>query len=130
MSVNRSLRLATTVLTASILTGAGCGTMFTAPRASDAAIAAVSDRLFFGTVIATGGAVTNAEWTTFVDDVISPRLPEGFAVSRADGQWRDASGSVRRDSGFTLEVIHPPGSPADSVFASIASEYCRRFHQE
>jgi hypothetical protein len=108
-----------------------CHSISAGPRTAPGAPAsAVSDRMMFGRVITSGGVVTEADWATFVNDVISPRLPDGFIVSRAHGQWRDASGAIARDSGFTLEVIHPPGQPADSVFAQIAAEYCRRFRQE
>jgi len=90
----------------------------------------VSDRLLFGRVIATGGTVTDSEWATFLNDVITPRLPDGFVVWRGNGQWRADNGAILRDSGFVLEVVHPHGLPPDSIFEAIATEYCRRFHQE
>jgi hypothetical protein len=113
------------VLSAAICAVAGCGFV-----SADSPAQAVSDRLEFGRVIVTGGAVTDSQWRTFLDEVITPRLPDGFAVTRGEGQWRANNGAILRDSGFILEVVHPPGTPPDSVFEAIAIEYCRRFRQE
>ena len=119
------------IVSAAIFAAAGCGFASTSARlAPNSPAQAVVDRLEFGRVIVSGGAVTDSEWTTFLNEVITPRLPDGFTVWRGDGQWRADNGAILRDSGFVLEVVHPPGAISDSVFEAIAKEYCRRFHQE
>lgn len=125
MPNGRRLWIVVGALSVGMLAIAGCGF-----ASANSSARAVSDRLEFGRVIVTGGAVTDSEWKTFLDEVITPRLPDGFAVTRGDGQWRANNGAILRDSGFILEVVHPPGTPPDSIFEAIALEYCRRFHQE
>src|SRR4051812_448436 len=87
-------------------------------------------RLFFGRNIPGGGTVSDSGWIVFLAEVVTPRLPAGFVASRTEGQWRGADGATVREAGFVLEVEHPQGQPADSVFEAIGSEYCRRFRQE
>ncbi len=90
----------------------------------------MSDRLFFGRNVPGGGSVSDSAWSAFLAEVVTPRLPAGFAVWRTEGQWRAADGAIVREAGFVLEVAHPQGHPPDSVFEAIAAEYCRRFNQE
>jgi hypothetical protein len=91
--------------------------------------ALVADRLFFGRAIPGGGAVTEADWTAFLRDVITPRFPEGLTVWRAEGRWTDPSGRLVREPVVVLEVLHPAGSRADSSLSAIAREYKDRFRQ-
>jgi len=92
--------------------------------------AVVTERLFFGRNIPSGGTVTDSAWSLFLAEVVTPRLPDGFTTWRTDGQWRGADGAIAHEAGFVLEVDHPPGVPPDSVFEAIGVEYCRRFRQE
>lgn len=108
---------------------AACGRL-PAPVHTAAPSAVVSDRLYFGRNIRTGGTVADSAWTVFLADVVTPRLPDGFTVYRTEGQWRGADGRVARELGFVLEVHHAAGTPPDSVFERVAQEYARRFKQE
>lgn len=90
----------------------------------------VSDRLFFGRSIPGGGMVSDAEWTGFVDSVITPRFPNGLTIWRAEGQWREATGTLARESVMVLEVLYPADSASDRAVREIAEEYKRRFRQE
>ena len=115
----------------SALVLAACGRMpLPAPATPAGPAMVVSDRLLFGRDIRGGGTVSDSAWSAFLEEVVTPRLPAGFSVMRAEGQWRGADGAIVRETGFTLEVHHPPGIPPDSVFEAIAVEYCRRFRQE
>ena len=44
--------------------------------------------LFFGTAKPDGTAVTEAEWTAFLADEITPRFPDGLTVLSGMGQWQ------------------------------------------
>lgn len=124
MRLRRTLRL---LAVAALLAVAGCAT---APAPLTAAISVQSDRLFFGRDIPAGGAVTDADWAAFLNEIVTPRLPAGFTVYRTEGQYRNNDGSIAREAGFVLQVDHPAGQPGDQVFEEIAAEYCRRFRQE
>jgi len=90
----------------------------------------VADRLFFGRQIPGDGSVSDAEWATFLEEVVTPRFPEGLTVWRADGQWQDEEGLTVREPVMVLEVLHLPGGDADAAIAEIADEYRRRFRQD
>lgn len=92
--------------------------------------AAVIDRLWFGRSIPGGGYVSAEEWKRFVDEVITPRFPEGVTLWAAEGQWRDAQGAVIQENVMVLEVIHRGGATAATLIQEIAEEYRQRFKQE
>jgi hypothetical protein len=90
----------------------------------------VADRLLFGRNIPTGGQVSDSAWNAFMRDVITPVFPTGLTLLRSEGQWLDPRGVLVKEPGMIVEVLHPVGQPADSVFEQIANEYRRRFHQD
>lgn len=92
--------------------------------------ALVADRLYFGRNIPSGGEVSDSAWSAFLLDVVTPRFPSGFTVWRAEGQWLDPRGTLVRESTMVVEILHPRGEPADSVFRRIAERYRARFHQD
>ena len=90
----------------------------------------ISDRLFFGRDIPGGGTVSDADWASFLEEVVTPRFPDGLTVWRADGQWLDEEGRTIREPVLVVEVLHPSRVEHDRAVAEIADEYRRRFHQE
>ena len=90
----------------------------------------MSDRFYFGQAIPGGGMVTDSAWRVFLREVVTPVFPEGLTVWRAEGQWRDPRGEIVKEPVIVLEVIHPRGTPADSVFERIAQTYRMRFSQD
>ena len=90
----------------------------------------VMDRLWFGKAIPSGGEVTDQQWREFIDEVVTPRFPDGLTLYRAQGQWRDPRGNLVREQVLVLEVVHRAGAAADSAIQAIADEYKRRFRQD
>lgn len=90
----------------------------------------LSERLFFGRLIPGGGAVSDSSWAAFLAEVVTPRFPSGLTVWRAEGQWLDPRAELVREPVMVVEVLHPRGAPADSVFGHIAAEYMVRFSQD
>jgi acetylornithine deacetylase/succinyl-diaminopimelate desuccinylase-like protein len=101
-----------------------------APAPAAAEQAWVSDRLFFGRDIPDGGSVSEADWTAFLAEVVTPRFPDGLTVLRGEGQWLGANGAVVSEPSFVVEVNHPPSAAVDTALDEIAAEYKRRFRQE
>ena len=89
-----------------------------------------ADRLYFGREIPAGGTVSEEQWTAFLGDVVTPRLPDGFTVWRAQGQWLDPRGTIVQESVFVLEVFHPGNADTEAAIHAIATEYKRRFGQD
>jgi Protein of unknown function (DUF3574) len=87
--------------------------------------------LMFGRKIPDRIAVTEDEWTQFVDQEITPRFPDGLTVLSAAGQWRDPSSNkiVREPSKIVLIVL--PGRAEDLARVNeIAQAYKTRFKQQ
>lgn len=90
----------------------------------------VADRLFFGQAVPGGGVVPDSAWKTFLREVVTRSFPTGLTLWRAEGQWLDPRGDLVREPVMVVEVIHPRGNPAESVFTRIATEYRQRFRQD
>lgn len=86
-------------------------------------------RLYFG-FDAPGGPVTDAAWRDFVQTEITPRLPAGFTLLSATGQWRGADGISRHEDSRVLEAIGDDDAAQRHVLAEIVARYKVRFNQE
>lgn len=91
---------------------------------------AILDRLYFGRSIPSGGTVSEADWHTFLAEIVTPRFPEGLTLWHTEGQWRDPKGVIWKEDGFVLELTHPVGAAAEKWVHEIMREYIRRFKQE
>ncbi len=103
-----------------------------APAILDAAtsVGTVSDRLFFGRAIPSGGEVSDDQWSTFVADTITPRFPDGFTIWRATGHWGGDDGKFVQEATMVLEVFHTGDAAAERAIDEIADAYRRRFGQD
>jgi hypothetical protein len=81
------------------------------------------DTLYFGTARTSGPAVTDAEWRTFVDEVITPRFP-GFTELSAVGHWQ-----AEREASHVVVIIHGKND-GDGKLGEIVREYKKRFQQQ
>ncbi len=93
---------------------------------------AILDRLSFGRAIpgSSGDEVSDEDWATFLNEVVTPRFPGGFVTWRTDGQWRNPSGTISHERGWIIEFNHADNEAADRTVSEIAAEYKRRFRQE
>lgn len=82
------------------------------------------DTLYFGTDIPSGGVVSEVQWRTFVDEVITPRF-DGHTEWIAEGHWKGA-----KELTHVVEIVHPPRAENDQKVHEIAAEYKRRFAQQ
>jgi hypothetical protein len=91
----------------------------------------IRTELYCGLSRAESPDITPAEFQTFVDEVVTPRFPDGLSIFDADGQWRATTTSpiVREHSKVIVILTH--GSPDDNAkLDEIRQEYKRRFHQD
>ena len=91
--------------------------------------AAIQDTLYFGTAKPTG-SVGADEWAAFLEQIVTPRFPQGLTVSAATGQWRGADGAIVRESTHVLQLIHADETTHERAIADIVAAYKRRFDQE
>ena len=91
----------------------------------------VTERLYFGRNAANILVVSDSAWAAFLREVVGTRLPSGFTVWPAEGEWRGPGEAPSREPTFVLEVVHAPRSAGtDSAIVAIIAEYKRRFGQE
>jgi hypothetical protein len=86
--------------------------------------------LYFGTDKAIG-AVTDAEFRTFVDTEVTKRFPDGLTVLTGYGQFRSSSGALIRERSHVLILFYPPQmTDANKRIQEIRDAYKRDHGQE
>ncbi|MBS1793790.1 MAG: DUF3574 domain-containing protein [Acidobacteria bacterium] len=88
--------------------------------------------LYFGTDIAGGGKVADADWNRFLEETVTPRFPDGFTVLDGFGQYRDATGRIVREPSRVIVFLYPKAArrEAGRKIDEIRAEYKKRFRQE
>jgi hypothetical protein len=90
----------------------------------------VRDTLYFGRNRPNGGIVRETQWRRFLNEIITPRFPDGLTVMKATGQWRNASGYIEREVSEVVTVLHSGDPTARGMISEIIAEYTQRFDQE
>ncbi|MDR3417624.1 MAG: DUF3574 domain-containing protein [Nevskia sp.] len=118
-------------LAALILLAACAGQPPKGPVCPEGMTPMLSDTLYFGTARA-GGVVSAVEWERFVRDEIATRFPQGYTVQEAEGQWRNADGSIAYEHSHLLVVVHPADKDehSDLAMQRIADTYKTLFGQQ
>jgi uncharacterized protein DUF3574 len=120
--------------------GAGAFTAACAGRAEPGAVlvtscalgdtALVRDVVYFGRNRPGGGSVSDADWKSFLDEIVTPRFPAGLTVIEATGQWQGRSGVVEQERSEVVMLLHAGDEAGRQAVAEIAANYKRRFDQE
>ncbi|MGH8644794.1 MAG: DUF3574 domain-containing protein [Gammaproteobacteria bacterium] len=90
---------------------------------------AVMDSMYFGTV-KPGGSVTAQEWQEFMNQVVTPRFPEGLTSWEASGQWQSATGVIEQESSHVLHIVHPDTEESELAVREIMNRYKTEFQQQ
>ncbi|WP_406434039.1 DUF3574 domain-containing protein [Streptomyces sp. NBC_00631] len=93
----------------------------------------IETRLLFGTARPDGGpAVTDRQFTAFVDKEITPDFPDGLTVQNGRGQWRDAHGTIEKERSYVLLLLYPESAAkaGDRKIEEIRRAYEKAFAQE
>jgi hypothetical protein len=87
--------------------------------------------LYFGLAKPTGGTVSDEDWQTFVEDVVTPRFPNGLTVDDAQGQYLDGKTLVKEKS-KQLILIYPRKfkTASSRMIEEIRAAYIRAFEQK
>lgn len=92
--------------------------------------ALVREVIYFGRNRPGGGVVNDEEWRRFLDEVFTPRFPEGLTVIDATGRWRGQSGVVEEERSEVVSLLHAGDPAALQAVGEVMREYKRRFQQE
>ena len=99
------------------------------PPGSTACAERVYARIFFG-LAGPRGSVAEAEWDTFLRDVVVPRFPNGLTVTYAKGHWQAAGEPLQREASRVLEIVYDETPNHDRRIDEIAAAYKASFQQK
>jgi hypothetical protein len=87
--------------------------------------------LFFGQSVRDRADVTPAEWRNFIEDTVTPALPNGFTVFDARGAWLSSRAERTVHEATKVIVVALPDAP-DSLSAvnRVRAAYETRFNQQ
>ncbi len=87
--------------------------------------------LYFGRNIGEVLGVSEAAWSKFLDEEITPRFPGGLSVTTIAGQWTDGvSGRIVREPGKVLSLIIEPDTATLARIGEIIGLYKVRYQQQ
>jgi hypothetical protein len=86
--------------------------------------------LYFGRNIPTGGEVSETQFRTFLDSVITPRFPAGLTILDARGQFQGSTGTIIQEPSKLVSLILDDTLTNENSVNQIISEYLRQFNQE
>jgi hypothetical protein len=87
--------------------------------------------LFFGRNIAGRAPLTEAEWTGFAAQIVTPNFPDGFTVFDGEGQWRNPhTGRIARAQTKILLVAARRTPDVARRLSAVIDGYKARFHQQ
>src|SRR5205085_6127042 len=87
--------------------------------------------LFFGRNIPGRAPLTDAEWSEFAAQTITPNFPDGFTVFDGDGQWQNpVTGRIARDRTKVLLVAAKRQPDLAPRLSAVIEAYQSRFHQQ
>jgi len=75
-------------------------------------------------------AVSEDDWRRFIDEVVTPRFPDGLSVMDVQGQWRAPGGTLVREPSKIIYLVLDGGPDDPAKIAHIRDNYKQRFHQK
>jgi len=100
------------------------------PVCSTAARPLARLELLFGSTRKDLTPIGEEEWAAFVAAEITPRFPDGLTILTGYGQWRDARGTIVKETSRLLLIWNAPAADSDSRIEAIRAAYKARFGQE
>ena len=88
------------------------------------------EEMYFGLSRPDGGMVSDVDFSKFVDDVITPRFPDGFTIVPVIGQYREHSGKIAHEPSRIIVVFSPDDPLTRQKIDDIRALYKQRFAQE
>lgn len=87
-------------------------------------------RLFLGRD-SPSGEVTEAQWQSFLDEIVAPRFKDGFTVLDAGGFYLpEGAAEAEDEKSKVLIVLYPDRESGSLALQEIAAAYVERFEQQ
>lgn len=88
-------------------------------------------QLFFGQNIGDKPGVSDAEFRKFVDEVLTPRFPEGLTVLDGGGQWTGPENKLIREAAKVVVLVIPRKDlHTQHKLGEVRQAYVQRFRQD
>jgi hypothetical protein len=88
-------------------------------------------QLYFGTGKPDGSEVTDEEFQHFLEDVVTPRFPDGLTLLTGLGQYRNSAGAIVKERSKLLILLYPKRNAATNArIEEIREMYKAAFQQE
>ena len=86
--------------------------------------------LLFGMKRRDGRAISESEWTSFLDTQVTPRFPLGLTVLAGPGQWQAFDGHLEREGSKLLVIWHSKSARSEADIEQIRAAYKLHFDQD
>jgi hypothetical protein len=87
--------------------------------------------LYFGTGRPDGSVVSDAQFSQFVDEQVTPRFPDGLTLLAGYGQFKNSAGVINKEKSLVLILFYPPQmTDAGKLIEQIREAYKAMFQQE
>jgi len=86
--------------------------------------------LFFGRDISGVGEVSEQQFQSFLDEIVTPLFPAGLTVFGANGQFQDDSGGVIEEQSKVVSLIVEDTETNETAINDLVTEYIEQFQQE
>ncbi|NOK60006.1 MAG: DUF3574 domain-containing protein [Chloroflexi bacterium AL-W] len=87
--------------------------------------------LYFGTLRPDGSEIPKEEFDQFLDEVITPRFPDGLTLLTGEGQFRNSQGIIIQEQSYLLILLYPrEDRMASPEIEEIRDLYEETFQQE
>jgi Protein of unknown function (DUF3574) len=92
----------------------------------------VRTKLFFGRNKPDGTKVSRREWERFLDEVITPRFPDGLTVLEGIGRFLNSRGEIEQERAIVLILLYPLEAQREKNMRieEIRDLYKRSFQQQ
>ena len=86
--------------------------------------------LYFGTSKSDGSVVTDQDFKRFLDEIVTPRFPDGLTLLAGFGQFRNSTNIIIQERSLLLILFYPQSKDANQKIEEIRKAYLHRFGQE
>jgi len=108
----------------------GCANLLPAPRCPAGQQRLRTAQLFFGRDVAGRPQVSEAQFRRFLDEVLTPRFPDGLTILDGGGQWKGAENRLIRESSKVVLIVLPHTPDANARLDAVRAAYRQRFGQD
>jgi Protein of unknown function (DUF3574) len=86
--------------------------------------------LFFGRNISGDGEVSEDQFQGFLNNVITPRFPDGLTIFDVNGQFRDNTGTIIKEKSKNVSLLLEDTFKNETSINDVVRAYVQQFRQE